>query len=130
MGLTMQVNISPTDLKSQLDILRQRGAAATHPEEYQSLLKEARVLLKATFQTPLEDDARKLFRELRQRSDTASVSPQAQVSQRIQHERIRLKSGVLGDMELAIGALYNLLRDLGNSDDNGALRAEIVETIQ
>ncbi len=129
-------------LRKRLNALRQKSAAANRREEIEILLDEARALLKSTFQTEFEDDARNLFRELRNRiegtptglpPDTAGApdSKETQLARQVQRERLRLESsGGLKDMELAVDGLYGVLRELGKGEGNAVLQADVLHALE
>jgi hypothetical protein len=128
------------NLQDQIQHLRQRSKAAAKTEELAPLLDEARALLKSAFQTADEEDARSLFRELRDRveaaafatrlgGETGALRQHDQILRRVQHERMRLDDGSLNDMKLAVSGLYDALCDLGEGEDS-LLRGDILKALE
>ncbi len=128
------------NLKDHINHLRQRSNTAAKAEELEVLLDEARALLKSSFQTADEEEARSLFRELRDRTEaaasarrlgleTAALSQHDQILKRVQHEQMRLNDGSLNDMKLAVSGLYAALCDLGEGEDS-LLRGDILKALE
>jgi len=65
-----------TNFKAELESLREKLAGSSD-DQLDVLLSEARTLLKKAFQTEFEEDARKLFREIRNRMDDKSLEVQS-----------------------------------------------------
>src|SRR3972149_3545951 len=90
-------------LRSAIDQLRQQCEKITTPEQLEASLDDARLVLKSAFQTELEEDARKLFRDLRERKEHFAPATKAgaqtgagdrdNLARRVQRERTRLGSG-------------------------------------
>ncbi len=109
-------------LRTAIDQLRQQSEKLTTAEQMEVILDDARLVLKRAFQTELEEEARKLFRDLRERKERFASATKAEaqtgagdrdnLARRVQRERTRLGSGgSLNDMELAVRGLYAALRD-------------------
>ena len=127
-------------LKDHINHLRQRSNAAIKADDFESLLNEARALLKSAFQTADEEEARNLFRELRDRAEaaasatrlgieTTALSQHDQILRRVQHEQMRLNAGSFNDMKLAVSGLYDALCDLGE-DADPLLRGDILKALE
>ncbi len=122
-------------LRNAIDQLRRQSEKLSTAEQMEAILDDARLVLKRAFQTEVEEDARKLFRDLRERKEHFAPATNAEAQtgagdrdnlvRRVQRERTRLGSGgSLNDMELAVRGLYGALRDpaLGG-DPSTSLRA-------
>lgn len=128
------------NLKDQIQHLRQRSNATAKTDDLEQLLDEARALLKSAFQTADEEEARSLFRELRDRAEsaafatrlggeTSALSQHDQIVRRVQHEQMRLNAGSFNDMKLAVSGLYDALCDLGEGEDK-TLRGDILKALE
>ena len=128
-------------LRNAINQLRQQSEKITTSEQLEASLDDARLVLKRAFQTELEEEARKLFRDLRERKDrfAPSTSAEAQtgggdrdnLARRVQRERTRLGSGgSLNDMELAVHGLYGALRDPALGGEEDPLRGEILSALE
>jgi|GEM_PF-2957944 len=127
-------------LKDHINDLRQRSNTAAKADDFESLLNEARTLLKSAFQTADEEEVRDLFRELRDRAEaaasatrlgieTTALSQHDQILRRVQHEQMRLNAGSFNDMKLAVSGLYDALCDLGEGEDP-LLRGDILNALE
>lgn len=115
-----------SELKMELDDLQSRSRSIEH-EELEKLLAEARTLLKKSVQTEHEEDARKIFRFIRDRIESGSSSTATTSSttesvtkdallKRIQKERNRIDTGIMADVGLAINGLGDVLKQADYQD--------------
>ena len=125
-----------TELKPELDDLRQRSQSANY-EQMDGLLSEARALLKKAFQTELEEDARQLFREIRERAEKSASQEASSASadevvtellKRIQKEETRSGTGIMDDIQLAINGLGEILKQ--TPPQNKAVRQEAFSVLE
>lgn len=128
-------------LSTQMDELRRRARGAVTAGEMELVLDDARAVLKQAFQTDQEDEARDLFRQLRDKKQSLAVAAGleltgappdrlGQLSRRVQRERLRLSGGgSLDDMELSVDGLVNALHDLTPADRETPLRQEILNAL-
>lgn len=121
------------DLKNQMEQLRKRGSDA-NPDQLDGILNEARSLLKKTFQTELEDEARGLFRELRElqekRTPDSQPDSQGDIAKRIERERSRIESGNADDMLLSLEGMGSILRELGSGYEKKPMRDETIRVLR
>lgn len=120
--------MDPQNLQERIASLKQRGSALSG-SQVEDLMNEARALLKESFQTEFEEEARETFRWLRTRREQGEVEQPAAVSapendaalfnQRLEKERNRIENGTLEDIESAIQGLTQLLLDMGFSGPEG-----------
>lgn len=128
-----------SEVQARIEDLRQRSAVAT-TEELEALLNDSRRLLKDAFQTEHEEDARKLFRELRARVDSGDStriptffddgSVGVDFPKHIAKARLQSESNSSEDISLAIQTLIDILKRVGPDDTETRLQVlDILQTI-
>lgn len=125
-----------TDIKVQIDELRKRSQSA-NKDELEGLLNEARALLKKAFQTEHEEDARQIFRSIRETIDQSGVSESSSfakndagsdLAKRIQRERARSETGSMEDLQLAINGLGDILKQ--TDPQNKPIRTDALSVLK